>query len=263
MLVLLNLFNELCTTAFSRSRQLEDTISKKVIDGRATAVDGLDVLYPEDISFTGQKLREQILGRYSQRAGGMRSEFIDHLKRDSNEYLHSRNLPKMRVPSREILMAQSMMSVVDRIFSVIEPYIMELRQEFQGTELSVSMTEPQMVSEAVEFDSMRRPSTQMKSYRGRISSTRLSVVVRGCASRVDFFLIPVEQVMGLSKTEDEHKPIMSFTGTDTGVSIEWEVEEKPLTAERLERYSLLLLDYFMERTREELGSARIQAPLAS
>jgi hypothetical protein len=58
--------------------------------------------------------------------------------------------------------------------------------------------------------------------------------------------------MGLSKTEDQHEPLMSFTCEVKNGQYNWEVEEKPLTEERLERYTLLIFEHLMDLTREEL-----------
>lgn len=92
----------------------------------------------------------------------------------------------------------------------------------------------------------------ISSYRCRISTTRLALVIRGKEERIDFFVLPVESVMGLSKTEDQHDPLMSFTCEVKNGQYNWEVEEKPLTEERLEKYVLLTFEHLMDLTREEL-----------
>ena len=61
--------------------------------------------------------------------------------------------------------------------------------------------------------------------------------------------------MGLSRVESQHPPIMSFNGRANPRTEfnEWEVEGKPLTSERLERYCLLLFNHLVEETRNDLN----------
>jgi hypothetical protein len=79
--------------------------------------------------------------------------------------------------------------------------------------------------------------------------------VRGQHNKVDFFVLPVEQVMALTHVESQHVPLMTFSGEHNGVGlIDWQVEGKPLTSDRLERYCLHLFDHLIEQTRDEIAA---------
>jgi hypothetical protein len=198
-----------------------------------------------------EELSQQILGNYVESAASVNREFLDGFISSSKEFLDSRNKPAEPVytPSS---MSTSMTSLVDKIFNTLEPYIHELNQSFRTTDLSITFTPPSVVNENFGFDSSRRPALIVTSYRCRISTTRLALVIRGKEDRIDFFILPVESVMGLSKIEDQHDPLMSFTCEVKRGEFYWEVEEKPLTEERLEKYILLIFEHLMELTREEL-----------
>jgi hypothetical protein len=83
----------------------------------------------------------------------------------------------------------------------------------------------------------------------------LSLVVRGAGSKIEFFVLPTSQVMGLSLAEDRIKPLMQFTATANGAFIDWQVEGKPLNSDRLERYCVLLFNYLLDETKTEMAAS--------
>lgn len=261
--MVLNLVSQIWTSTFSQSRLKAGTLSTKIMLQAKETSDSLDVLYPEDISMAEARLRERILGDYSARSGGVRQDVVKLLKQSSSDYLNVRGHSETWVSEEEAAMAQSMIAVVDEIFSVIEPYVLELMREFAGTDLNLTLTAPEKVKEAAEFDALRRPVQTLVTYRGRVSTTSLSVVVRGRENRVDFFLMPSDRVIGLSRAEDAREPIMSFVGSRLAEGIDWQVEGKPLTHERLQRYCLLLFKHLLDKTREEPRENRYREYLAS
>ncbi len=197
------------------------------------------------------ELAQQILVNYADSVTPMRRDFLKTMTSTSAEFLASRQKPAEPVYA-PTSMSTSMTSLVDRIFNTLEPYIHELNQTFRATDLSITFTPPSVVNENFSCDTLRRPSIVVSSYRCRISTSCLALVIRGKEDRIDFFILPVEKVMGLSKTEDQHDPLMTFTANAQSGAIYWEVEQKPLTEERLERYILLVFEHLMDVTREEL-----------
>lgn len=205
----------------------------------------------DNLTRVQEELSQQILGNYVESSSTVNREFLDSFITASREFMDNRNRPAEPVyePSS---MSTSMTALVDTIFNTLEPYIHELNQTFRTTDLSITFTPPSVVNENVGYDTSRRPALAISSYRCRISTTRLALVIRGKEDRIDFFVLPVETVMGLSRIEDEHQPLMSFTCEMRYGEFYWEVEEKPLTQERLEKYILLIFEHLMELTREEL-----------
>lgn len=205
----------------------------------------------ENLTRVQADLAQQILVNYAESVSPVRRDFLENLTSASAEFLAARNRPAepVIVPN---CMSTSMSALVDRIFNTLEPYIHELNQTFRATDLSITFTPPSVVNENFACDTSRRPSIVVSSYRCRISTSCLALVIRGKEDRIDFFLLPVERVIGLSKTEDQHDPLMTFTANAQNGTIYWEVEQKPLTEERLEKYILLVFEHLMDLTREEL-----------
>lgn len=198
------------------------------------------------------ELAQQILVNYADSVTPLRRDFLKTMTSTSAEFLAQRQHRPVEPVYTPTSMSTSMSSLVDRIFNTLEPYIHELNQTFRATDLSITFTPPSVVNENFSVDSLRRPSVVVSSYRCRISTSCLALVIRGKEDRIDFYILPVEKVMGLSKTEDQHDPLMTFTANAQRGAIYWEVEQKPLTEERLEKYILLVFEHLMDETREEL-----------
>ncbi len=208
-------------------------------------------------------LAREILGNYKVRVQNVRLEFLQNITKDSLNFLAGQKLQERQKMNLDDIIAESMKSVVDEVFTTLEPYISEFNKAVACTQLSVSCTSPALVKEVLSFDSLRRPVHTVSSYRARVSTCRLSMVVRGQHDKVDFFVLPVEKVMALTNVESQHTPLMTFRGEHNGIGlIDWQVEGKPLTSDRLERYCLHLFDYLIEQTRDEIAVANAQFFLA-
>jgi hypothetical protein len=145
---------------------------------------------------------------------------------------------------------ESLEEVLNKAFAVMEPYVDELNYRLGSNELRISCTPPAWVTEAGVHH------TENKSFlRARISTCMLSLVVRGAGSKIEFFVLPTSQVMGLSLAEDRIKPLMQFTATANGAFIDWQVEGKPLNSDRLERYCVLLFNYLLDETKTEMAAS--------
>ncbi len=135
--------------------------------------------------------------------------------------------------------------MVDRVYRLFEPYAVELDHIIGPGGFKIACTPPEESSETINGEWPFRPPEILSYYRARFSTSRLSIVVRAHQNKVEFYLLPVEFIMMLSKAEDEYGPLMSFEAQETGAIVQWEVEQKPLTDERFERYCLLLFEYFV------------------
>ncbi|HEY9676923.1 MAG TPA: hypothetical protein V6C76_02890 [Drouetiella sp.] len=225
----------------------------------------LDDLF-DNVDYSGSStfdLAREIIGNYKVRVQNVRMDFLQDMTRESLNFLAGQKMNDRRKMSMDEMVEASMKSVVDEVFTVLEPYISEFNKAVARTQLTVSTTSPAVVKEVLSFDSLRRPIQTVSSYRCRISTCRFSVAVRGQQNKVEFYLLPVEHVLLLTNIEAHHRPLMTFSGEDSGIGmIDWQVEGKPLTADRLERYILHMFDYLIEKTRDELAAESNQYYMA-
>lgn len=206
------------------------------------------------------QLSQAIIGNYTETISPKNREFLDNLTRESQEFLAGQN--RRNTGELPTTVATQMMKLVDKVFAILDPYVVELNTSFRATDLSVTSTPPSMVTESFD-ESFRRPAIKVSSYRARVSTSRLSLVIRGKEGRIDFYILPVNQVIGLSKTEDMHLPLMTFTAEAKHGEICWEVEGKELSSDRLERFTLHSFEHLIELTREEILQTKNQTYAAA
>lgn len=212
----------------------------------------LSVLYPPMPEPSGQgtlhsayQLAQKFIGNL--RKNTVDNEVLNLMSREDETFFSEYQQMARARQAEERTIQLSMQSVVDQSFGCIEPYIEELNSNSLPGEVTLAFTPPQRVTE--QFGSKGERKT---FYRARISTSKLSIVIRGATNIVEFFVLPAPLVMGFSTVEDRYEPLMKFSATGPAESIEWEVEGKSLTTERLERYCLLLLNYLLEETRAEI-----------
>lgn len=213
--------------------------SKSDLDFRAPLVDAGD-------------LSQRILENYRLSAQPVRPDYLDYLAQKSLTFADELEQRK-NSQTDTYDPVQSTRAVVDRIYGLLDSYTIELNKILRTHDLFISATAPSHSQEVLEYDRARQPLKTLTVYRARFSTTRLSLVVRGLGNLVQFFLMPGDRVIGLSRAEAELSPLMVFQSEQGLTGASWFVECKPLTDDRLERYSLLALEHLLDKTRDEVG----------
>jgi hypothetical protein len=201
----------------------------------------------------------------------VRPDYLAYLTQKSLAY--SERIAQTEFSAEKVRAAidQGTMVLVDRIFALLEPYTQEINRINRVKELHLSCVAPTRSCEAIELDRQRQPSKSTCYYRSRFSTGKLSLVVRGLQGKIEFFIFAADRVMGLSNEEACHSPLMVFeaeivlteniersphrsieSDLQSQPQISWNVEGKPLSADRFERYTLLALEHLIDRSHEEL-----------
>jgi len=214
-------------------------------------------------------LSQHILQNYRNITNTVRQDYLQYLTAKSQAYADSARTRQEELleqsTSRQEQNIKSMTGLLDRVFHTLEAYALELNRVNSLRDLLLTAQPPIKTTELSDYDHLRRPSRSVTYYRSRFSTRLLSLVIRGEEERIDFYLIPTDRVIGLSRIEAEIEPLMTFSlvpQTDFGCEqpsafdISWQVEGKPLTADRMERFSLLALEHLLDSTQEALGLRR-------
>jgi hypothetical protein len=220
-------------------------------------------------------LKQTIIDNYRSQSQNVRPDYLAYLTQKSLAYSDRASQTEISAEQARVAIDQGTMALVDRIFALLEPYTQEINRINRVKELHLSCVAPTRSCEAIELDRQRQPSKSTCYYRTRFSTSKLSLVVRGLQGKIEFFIFAADRVMGLSNEEACHQPLMVFeaeiglTGniernsernphrsTESNFQgqpqISWNVEGKPLSADRFERYTLLALEHLIDRSHEEL-----------
>jgi len=185
---------------------------------------------------------------------GVRKDYVEHLTNRSLSFLKSYDRGFGLLSDSDIV-RDAALRMVERVYALLEPYVVHVNEAVDASQMCIASTPPDEILETVEGEWPFRPSQEKSFYRARFSTHNLSLVIRGCEDRVEFFVLPVDQVMGMSSIEDQYGALMTYQAKLVDGKVEWEVEAKPLTDERFERYCLLTFDYFVKETAQQLMQA--------
>lgn len=222
-------------------------------------------------------LKQSIIDNYRSQAQAMRPDYLAYLTQKSLAYSDRVKQTAISAEQAQAALDQGTMALVDRIYALLEPYTQEINRINRVKELHLSCVAPSRSSEALELDRSRRPSKSTCFYRSRFSTSKLSLVIRGLQGKIEFFIFAADRVMGLSNEEACHEPLMVFeaaigsnesegaepeigraeinkaSSRQGRVQVSWQVEGKPLSPDRFERFTLLALEHLIDRSHEELG----------
>lgn len=191
-------------------------------------------------------LNQRIIENYRALTNTVRQDYLQYLTAKTEAYALGAGPQAEPTTARNV--KAEMRGYLERIFQILEAYAVEINRVNRLKDLTISMVSPSEALEVFELDRLRRPSKTASFYRCRFSTRQLSLVVRGLDNRIDFFLLPADRVIGLSRAEEECGALMTFSAGEAAA--DWQVENKTLSDDRLERYSLLALEHLLDSTQE-------------
>lgn len=132
-------------------------------------------------------------------------------------------------PSEQKTMIGEAFKWLDRLFVEFELYATEFNLNAKGTSLIVSCTRPIKMNETASGNS---PEAESISYAGHIATQFWALVVRGCAAKVEVFIIPAEFLLGFSVNtlkDTGHEPILVLEPTWQQDDIVWLINGNRIT----------------------------------
>ncbi|MBX9670070.1 MAG: hypothetical protein K2X93_20890 [Candidatus Obscuribacterales bacterium] len=207
---------------------------------------------------SGRELARKILRNLTYGGEGqppVRRDYVEQLTNKSKAFLRSYESGIFSIFGEGDIVRDATRRMVERSFNLLQPYVVHLNDALDASQLCMATTAPDEILESVEGEWPFKPTREVSFYRARFSTHNLSLIIRGSEDRVEFFLIPAELVMRLSQVEDEYGALMVYQARLESGMVEWEVEGKPLTDDRFERYCLLMFDYFVKETQSLLVRA--------
>jgi len=202
------------------------------------------------------ELTEQILSTYQTGASPDRSHWVSQLARDSASYVSSLRNQQKQQANDEMSLQKATEEMVQKAFSMLRTYAFEFNNAVGLSELHVTCTKPDTVTEVTRYSLSRQPIETLTNYRARISTRFFSLAVRGNEGTVEFYLLPVQKVIGMSKTELAYRPVARLMGSLNDLQPSWMIADQELTTERLEVLLSELFKELIEHSRQFITRGR-------
>ncbi|MES6505849.1 hypothetical protein U6O02_12230, partial [Cutibacterium acnes] len=141
----------------------------------------------------------------------------------------------------EALYAKSGAAVLQGLFDILLSCSIEFNTRLGFTELFIASMEPEMMT-------FTTPTAKTTSLRARFSTSHFSLVMNGYKNELKFFLLPVEDLMGLSSMGYGREAFLTIKGDVTEEGVIWNTEHGMLTEDDAEKICLEAMKRLVEQT---------------
>jgi hypothetical protein len=193
-------------------------------------------------------------GAFSEKMSDTRSNWMNNLKRESIDFLAQQRGMRAAAIQQEAALYRAVTSLVEKLFDLLQAYSYDFNQEIGWNPLQVTCTKPTLVTEVLRYNKLREPVESVTTFRGRLSTRFTSMVVIGRKNCVEFRLLPVEEVIGLTKAEASYKPFLSFECNLEEGGCEWYQNGAVVTNEMLEVLCMEAFTKLIGLTRDEAAA---------
>ncbi len=198
-------------------------------------------------------LSEQILVSYKVGSASKRhSSFVDQLTDEALGFLADQRGLQLQTVCEESAYNEAIVWLVDKLFDLLQAYSFQFNHRVGWNDFFVTCTKPQFVTEVLRYNKFREPIDTITHFRARLSTRFMSLVIRGYKTSIEFLLLPVDKVIGLSKAETAYEPAHRLEASLNDGSVNWTIDGEPLTEEQLEVFSMGLFATLIDSTKKEL-----------
>lgn len=180
------------------------------------------------------------------------AQWLDSLTEQTIEFIANQRQHESLKLAEEQAFQKSCEAVIEHFYYVLKVAAHDFNLQLSYAELNVASTAPALVTEHLRYNRMRQPIESVTKFRTRLSTRTTSLVIRGSGNSIQFFLIPVEQVIGLCKIEAVYKPFLELKATRQGNHIVWWHEELVMCAKSQEEMCRQLFTQLIEQTKQEM-----------
>ncbi|HEY9777311.1 MAG TPA: hypothetical protein V6C81_26345 [Planktothrix sp.] len=194
-------------------------------------------------------LNKQILVYHESQPADTGNDWMFKLKEDSMQFLAEQRGVQLHEIYRESIYKKGIETLIDKIFGSLQRFMFEFNQIAGGTDLQVTGTISGDVTEVTRYNQFREAEETKTYFRARLSTKYYSLTVRGADGCVEFYLVPTNLVIALSKTEKEFHPmaIMQVKITDAGMM--WRMADGVPPCDSLDDLCMWLFSNLVQETK--------------
>jgi len=194
-------------------------------------------------------LSQQILVYHESEPAESGNDWMYKLKEESMQFLADQKGVELHKLQRDSVYKKGIESLIDKVFGLLQRYTYEFNQIAAGTDLHVSGSIAGEVTEVLHYNKLREAEETQTFFRARLSTRLYSLNLRGKDDCVDFYLVPANKAMALSKSESEYKPLSRIQVRITDQGMMWRMDNGVPTVESLEELCMWLFSNLINETK--------------
>jgi len=195
------------------------------------------------------ELNHQILVYHESQPAATGNDWMYKLKEESMKFLAEQRGVDLQDLYRESINKKGIETLIDKIFGLLQRYMFEFNQIAAGTDLQVTGTISGDVTEVLRYNQLREVEETKTFFRARVSTRYFSLTIRGAESSVQFYLVPTNMVMALSKIEKQYKPIATMQVKISEQGMMWRMKEAVPPLDSLDELCMWLFSNLVQETK--------------
>ncbi len=191
-------------------------------------------------------INERVLSTFKTSKLKFNQDFMTQITDDAREFLQTRKSRAIEASQLDTVYTRSMAAVLQGMFDILISCSIEFNTKLGFSELFIAAMEP----EVMEFTT---PTSKTTSLRARFSTSHFSLVMNGYKNEIKFFLLPVEDLMGLSSFGYGRAALLTVTGELTEEGVIWTTPSGLVTEDEAEMICLDTMKKLVDQTCEVLS----------
>jgi len=208
-------------------------------------------------------LAQQILVYHESEPAQAGNDWMYKLKEESMQFLADQKGVELQKGQREQIYKKGIETLIDKIFGLLQRFTFEFNQIAAGTDLHVSGTISGDVTEVTQYNKLREAVQSETYFRARVSTRLFSLVLRGRHESVEFYLLPVNKVMALSKSEKQYRALARIQVRITEEGMMWRMEDGVPAVDSMDELCMWLFSNLINETKHATAAAEAAAALAA
>lgn len=177
------------------------------------------------------------------------TDWMSKLKQNSMQFLADQRGVQMQEIYKESVYRTGIAILIDKIYGLLQRYTFEFNQVAGGTDLHVSGTISGDVTEVTRYNRMREVQETATYFRCRFSTRHFALTVRGHDDTVEAYILPVNQVMALSQSENQYPAICTIQVKISEQGMMWRMREGEPAVDTLDQLCMWLFTKLVEETK--------------
>lgn len=191
-------------------------------------------------------INERVLSTFKTAKLKYNHDFMQQITNDAVEFLQNRRQKATEVNQLESIYGKSMAAVLQGMFDILLSCSIEFNTTLGFSELFIASMEPEMMT-------FNTPTSKTTSLRARFSTSHFSLVLNGYKDEIKFFILPVEDLMGLSSFGYGREAFLTIKGRLTDEGVVWYSKDAMVSEDEAEKVCLDSMKKLVEQTCEVLS----------
>lgn len=197
-------------------------------------------------------VNERVLALYKMSYRKTKNDFMSQITQSAVTFLESRRKALSEAVQKESCYTASMTEMVETIFNILLSCSIELNTVLGFSELFVAATEPEVVTYSASGH------TKQTSLRARLSTSLFSLVIHGQKNQIAFYLLPVEDLIGLTHTANGREPMHLINATIEDEQVVWRIGGDIINDDdALEEHCMRVLHQLIQSTQDVLSQMAV------